>query len=67
MFLCGVCVYVQYVSTEAGHNEGEALWGVSPAPKVAEVIMLSCRRPLRSTHLLAGCCRHSSQLPDKGV
>lgn len=60
-------MYVQYVSTEAGHNEGEALWGVSRAPEVVEVIMVSCRRPLRSTHLLVGCCRHSSRLSDKRV
>lgn len=60
-------MYVQYVSSEARHKEGEALWGVSRAPEVVEVIMVSCRRPLRSSHLLVGCCRQSSQLSDKVV
>lgn len=33
-------MYVQYVSTEAVHSDGDALWGVSHATEAAEVIML---------------------------
>lgn len=52
------------MSTEAVHSDGEALWGVSHAPEAVEVIMLSCRQPLRSNHLLVGRCGHSSQPRD---
>lgn len=62
--LYGVCMYIQYVSTEAVNSGGEALWGVSNAPEVAEVLILSCRQLLRSAHLLVGCCSHSSQPRD---
>lgn len=47
---------IQYVSTEAVHSDGEAVWGVSHAPESIEVIMLSCRHPLRSSYLLVGLC-----------
>ncbi len=54
MWVIHVHMNFQDVSTEAALGDGKALWGVCNAPVAAEVIMPSCRRPLRSAHLLVG-------------
>lgn len=59
----GVCMYVQYVSTEVAHGPGESQWGVSHCARgAAEVIILSwspwgllaCRLILVATVLSPG-------------